>query len=110
MNDKSLINEPLRKRRELLIKHFPFTENKLMHAVSMDLNDVDQIQEFLDQSVKDGCEGLMIKTLDTDAHYEISKRSHNWLKVVNSVKFLNKYIKNNFKSLKKITLMVLVIL
>lgn len=47
----------------------------------MDDNDTEKIQSFLLESVANGCEGLMIKTLDENATYEPSKRSLNWLKV-----------------------------
>jgi DNA ligase-1 len=48
----------------------------------MDTNNVDEIQMFLEESVKDACEGLMVKMLNGEgSSYEPSKRSMNWLKV-----------------------------
>lgn len=47
----------------------------------MDGTTVEEIQQFLDESVEGNCEGLMVKTLDADSSYEPSRRSRNWLKV-----------------------------
>ncbi|GJJ79072.1 DNA ligase 1 [Entomortierella parvispora] len=82
LNGESLLREPLSKRRELLLDHFNEVDGEFAFAKSMNSTQIEDIQIFLDQSVTDNCEGLMVKTLDgTEASYEPSKRSRNWLKV-----------------------------
>lgn len=52
LNGESLIEKPLRKRREFLYEYFPLTPTKLMFAVNMNSSNLETIQEFLDKSVK----------------------------------------------------------
>lgn len=79
LNDKSLIKLTLAERRKILRESFNETPGKFMFAESRDVESLEEIQEILDQSVKDHCEGLMVKALDST--YEIAKRSQYWLKL-----------------------------
>lgn len=52
-----------------------------MYAIHKNTDNLEEIEDILDKSIKSGCEGLMMKTLDTNSTYEPSKRSFKWLKL-----------------------------
>ncbi|CCH46521.1 DNA ligase 1 [Wickerhamomyces ciferrii] len=79
-NDEPLISKPLRERRNQLYKVLNPIPGKFQFATSKITSDVDELQTFLDESVKSACEGLMVKTLDSDP-YRPSQRSNSWLKL-----------------------------
>jgi DNA ligase-1 len=66
----------------LLYENFKPVEGEFDFAKSSDGTTTEEIGAFLEESVKDGCEGLMVKMLTTEnSTYEPSRRSMNWLKV-----------------------------
>ncbi|KAF8321224.1 DNA ligase I [Clavulina sp. PMI_390] len=82
LNDEPLLHKTLLERRQLLREHFNEVPGEFSFAKSSDGESSEEIQVFLDESVKDGCEGLMVKMIETDAsYYEPSRRSMNWLKL-----------------------------
>ncbi|ESK86638.1 dna ligase [Moniliophthora roreri MCA 2997] len=82
LNGEPLLHKPLTERRKLLREHFQIVPFEFQFAKSSDSEATEDIQTFLEESVKDGCEGLMVKMLESDAsYYEPSRRSVNWLKL-----------------------------
>lgn len=52
LSPQSLVREPLSRRRQLLRENFVETEGEFLFATSLDSKDLEQIAEFLEQSVK----------------------------------------------------------
>ncbi|RYO94265.1 hypothetical protein DL764_007863 [Monosporascus ibericus] len=82
LNGEAVVEKSLRERRELLHGAFSPVEGEFAFATHMNGQELEEIQTFLDESVKASCEGLMVKMLDgSESGYEPSKRSRNWLKI-----------------------------
>lgn len=47
----------------------------------MNATKIEEMQTFLEESIRAYCEGLMVKTLKDNSSYEPSKRSFKWLKL-----------------------------
>ena len=90
LNGESVVEKSLGERRDLIHKSFSPIEGEFAFATYMNGQELDEIQTFLDESVKASCEGLMVKMLDgAESGYEPSKRSRNWLKVDDIFHFLH---------------------
>ncbi|KAF3915393.1 hypothetical protein AA313_de0207850 [Arthrobotrys entomopaga] len=82
LNGESLVHKSLSERREAMRGAFKEIEGEFSYARHANIDQVDEIQSFLEESVKSQCEGLMVKMLDgEESYYTPSKRSHNWLKI-----------------------------
>ncbi|CAB5373601.1 unnamed protein product [Rhizophagus irregularis] len=82
LNGESLLKKSLEERRKLMNDSFQEIEDEFSFVQNINATNIEEIQSYLDESIKANCEGLMVKILDgLESTYEPSKRSRNWLKL-----------------------------
>ena len=78
LDGKSCLDIPYKERRRLLenlIKEDSFAKIMPMTLVKTD----SEVEDILENAINSGCEGLMLKQLDS--HYRAGARGSNWLKL-----------------------------
>ncbi len=78
-NGKSLLNEPFRKRTELIRKIVTSHPLKIIHAKQIITGDEKKAEEFFKRALKSNQEGIMMKNLD--AEYNPGRRVGHMLKI-----------------------------
>ena len=81
LNGENLINKSLYERRQILFDVVKEVPGRLQFVEYKNVSLFEDIESLLLESVKIGCEGLMVKTLHDNACYEPARRSLNWLKL-----------------------------
>ena len=77
-NGKSCLDMSYKKRREIL-EQILIEDNFSKLVPQIIVTKENEIEDFLENSINSGCEGLMLKTLD--APYRAGARGSNWLKL-----------------------------
>lgn len=75
---KSLIFEPLKKRREILENTLEHKANTLVLSPQITTSDPSKIREFHEEQIEKGLEGAMVKK--ADSAYEPGRRGFTWVK------------------------------
>jgi len=80
-NDKSLMDEPLKKRREILEKIVKEKKDEVVLTNKLVTDNIKKAKEFFKNALKNGDEGVMIKNLD--AVYVPGRYVGGWVKLKN---------------------------
>jgi DNA ligase 1 len=76
---KSMLNEPFKKRTELVKKIIENHPYKIIHSKQIITDDENKASEFYKQALKDHQEGVMMKNLESD--YDPGRRVGNMVKI-----------------------------
>lgn len=80
LNSEILMEKSLEERRVILKETFA-EDDKVKITKYINSNDPDEIIGFMDESIKAGCEGLIVKALNVNSSYQPGERNFNWLKL-----------------------------
>ncbi len=79
LDGDDLTSKPYPERRKLLEKVIKPTDRvKFAHRIVSD--DIDEIKEFFNKAIEDGCEGLVAKNISSESIYRAGAREFLWIK------------------------------
>ncbi|MCW4019224.1 MAG: ATP-dependent DNA ligase [Candidatus Bathyarchaeota archaeon] len=79
VDGKDYTQEPFQKRRKAL--ESALKENiRLTPAKQVLVRNAKQLEEFFEEAIEDGCEGLMCKSVGKDSVYQAGARGWQWIK------------------------------
>jgi DNA ligase-1 len=79
VDDKDLTREPLTERRTALEQALNKNE-RLKLATQKVINNPKELEDFFEEAIEEGCEGLMCKSITKDSVYQAGNRGWLWIK------------------------------
>jgi len=79
VDGKDLTLEPLRQRRKNLEKAVK-TSDRIKPAIQKLVNTSKELEDFFEEAIEKGCEGLMCKSVAQDSVYQAGSRGWLWIK------------------------------